>query len=786
MICACGPAKELQMTSLFDDAIQALHVCTPHVGHSRCQAKAPPPCQTGLCAIAEPYFCKLALLAAVFSYAAPKNLIEAPFKQSHLGGQNWPGGKRTHGADLGRATTPAGPWRKGALRELWEGARARNRGNSECEQMRSREVEEGLEVAEVAEVAEREGSPWGWRAFDNLGSAASSHSKETDRSEDGVMAPEEYHSLHEVTNSVHGVYSILCNRWTMLELRGQLEQEPGSSHRGGADALRAKLQFVEDRVYQAADGVVADEVLQQWLNDFDRSRRKAMLSTTAKSAATVDARSGKDYERLRWRRGPPPPSDHGVSLKDATPQQQKWLDVEKERLLANVLPEEQETLKKLRRLAKPNDWCFSFDLQHGFHALGIHRDFQRFMRFDLQGELFQCSAVPFGWSGAPRVFCKLRNEKKGQWDPVQVIKHLCLEVDLKQSQFRVTEHRVHKIHVKAKQFLCDAARNRQWLPARRLASFTGLCQSVYLAVPAARLYLRELYFVLTDKRSCGAKVKISRAAWTDLEWWSRLPVMSKWNRRKIWRLPTRAQLHTDSSMKAWIELQTHYICSEANVWADNLSRCEDLDDWRLNRRWFEWASEQWGPSPVDRFASEISAQLPCYYAAWRDPLCEGVDSLAYDGRGENNWVNPPWALLDEVAHKLRAEGAAATVVAPYWPAQSWFRELEALVTEALKVGRCNVSHRGLPVSYYTAEVHKSSSACTTANKVTVSTRIKVCWKDDDQFYPGVVKEFNDDGKAHVMYDDGDEETLDLSEKNLNILCSSGVMELNGETSRLDN
>ncbi|KAK3237659.1 hypothetical protein CYMTET_52279 [Cymbomonas tetramitiformis] len=393
------------------------------------------------------------------------------------------------------------------------------------------------------------------------------------------MAPEEYHSLHEVTNSVHGVYSILCNRWTMLELRGQLEQEPGSSHRGGADALRAKLQFVEDRVYQASDDVVADEVLQQWLNDFDRSRRKAMLSTTAKSAATVDARSGKDYERLRWRRGPPPPSDHGVSLKDATPQQQKWLDVEKERLLANGNAEE----------------------------------------------------------------------------AAQVIKHLCLEVDLKQSQFRVTEHRVHKIHVKAKQFLCDAARNRQWLPARRLASFTGLCQSVYLAVPAARLYLRELYFVLTDKRSCGAK---------------------------------------------------------------------------------------WGPSPVDRFASEISAQLPCYYAAWRDPLCEGVDSLAYDGRGENNW--------------------------------------------ALKVGRCNVSHRGLPVSYYTAEVHKSSSACTTANKVTVSTRIKVCWKDDDQFYPGVVKEFNDDGKAHVMYDDGDEETLDLSEKNLNILCSSGVMELNGETSRLDN
>ncbi|KAK3277991.1 hypothetical protein CYMTET_14039 [Cymbomonas tetramitiformis] len=188
-----------------------------------------------------------------------------------------------------------------------------------------------------------------------------------------------------------------------------------------------------------------------------------------------------------------------------------------------------ETLKKLRRLAKPGDWCFSFDLQDGFHALGIHPDFQRFMQFDLQGDLLQCSAVPFGWNDAPRVFCKFvrvmvealrspqaaedrreirrlwdgsaaqqqwsvrhraggagenanrhsgmqvlpymddflvlvnsqregflrrekvqlvlhrlglrRNEKKGQWEPTQVVEHLGLEVDLKLGQFRVTERR---------------------------------------------------------------------------------------------------------------------------------------------------------------------------------------------------------------------------------------------------------------------------------------------------------------------------------------------------------
>eukprot|EP00854_Cymbomonas_tetramitiformis_P002409 gene2409-biopygen2328 len=584
----------------------------------------------------------------------------------------------------------------------------------------------------------------------------------------------------------------------MLELRAQLEMDPSSSHRGGAEALRAKLQLVEDRVYQAADGVVADAVLQQWLNDFDKQKGRALMNTTAKQAANAEAgsaprwkprddvkKTNKKYDnkhndkkptggkgkevmhwitegcKLRWRTGPPPAFDHGVSLRDASLQQQQWLDEEKHRLLENgawaratkrsrvsrafLVPKpgtnkwrlvvdfrwlnqwclkskmRMETLKKPRRLAKPNDW--NANKHSGMRVLPYMDDFLVLVD-SFEDGLMQRERVR-------RVLNRLgllRNEKKGQCDPVQVIEHLGLEVDLKH-----------------------------------------------------------------------AKV--------DLEWWSRLPAMSKWNGRKIWRSPTRVKLHTDSSMMAWggvlnlehaargfwwdemrewhithleleavfktvqaflrelegkvvrlycdnqavvamlshftsrnpdlmkrmrklwslldlhdIELQARYIRSEANVWADNLSRCEDLDDWRLNRSWFEWANEQWGPFTVDRFASEISAQLPRYYTAWKDPQCEGVDSLPYDWRGENNWANPPWALLDQVAHKLREEEAAATVAAPYWPGQSWFRELEALATE----------------------------------------------------------NFNDDGTAHVVYDDGDEETLNLSEEKFNILLCEGVNEQNKE------
>ena len=68
-----------------------------------------------------------------------------------------------------------------------------------------------------------------------------------------------------------------------------------------------------------------------------------------------------------------------------------------------------------------------------------------------------------------------------------------------------------------------------------------------------------------------------------------------------------------------IELQARYIRSEANEWADRLSRDRDLDDWRLNRRWFQWAEREWHRNTADRFASELSAQLPRYYGQWHDP-----------------------------------------------------------------------------------------------------------------------------------------------------------------------
>ncbi|KAK3273086.1 hypothetical protein CYMTET_18658 [Cymbomonas tetramitiformis] len=446
-----------------------------------------------------------------------------------------------------------------------------------------------------------------------------------------------------------------------------------------------------------------------------------------------------------------------------------------------------------------------------------------------------------------------RNEKKGHWEPTQLVEHLGLEVDFEEGLFRVTERRLKKIHSKATAILCRATREQRWVQARELAGFNGLCQPVYMAVPTARLYLRELYFVLGKQSSWGSKVKLTRQAWGDVQWWAKLPATSRWNGRKIWRSPTRAKLHTDSSLFAWggvlnlkkegrgfwndelqklhithleleavyktvrsflselegkvvrlycdnqavvamlshftsrnpelmrrmrklwllldlhvIELQARYIRSEANEWADRLSRDKDLDDWRINKRWFKYAEEQWGEHSVDRFASEISAQLSRYYSAWHDPGCEGVDSLAYDWRGEHNWVNPPWSLLDEVAHKLREEGAAATVVAPYWPGQSWFRELEALAAEVVIVPR----RRDL----FTREGQIDDEINKPEEEVRPGCKIEVFWPEDQAWYPGMMGATGEDGKTKIEYDDGDVENVVLKEEKYRVFPSENEEE----------
>jgi hypothetical protein len=65
-----------------------------------------------------------------------------------------------------------------------------------------------------------------------------------------------------------------------------------------------------------------------------------------------------------------------------------------------------EALTRLRTLARKDDWMVSFDLQDGYNMLGIHPADRKFFTFDIQGELFQAAALPFGWNQLSYRFCE--------------------------------------------------------------------------------------------------------------------------------------------------------------------------------------------------------------------------------------------------------------------------------------------------------------------------------------------------------------------------------------------
>ena len=359
-----------------------------------------------------------------------------------------------------------------------------------------------------------------------------------------------------------------------------------------------------------------------------------------------------------------------------------------------------------------------------------------------------------------------RNPKKGVWEPVQALTHLGLGVDTVKGKFFVPPARLIKLQGCAKDLLGRGCRNRGMLPTRKLAAFAGLAQSLYLALPPARLFLRPIHDTVAGAPSWSGNARWSKDTKSSLEWFAELP--HRWNGRDIWRSPCTAILHCDASKLAWgatlnlrlpargywrphqqrehitllelravlyacqtfrteirgrlvrlwednqavvavlrswtskspemmrvlrrlwllletndTTLDVKWIPTHLNVAADGLSRHHDPSDWQLHPSVFAALDERWGPHTVDRFATALNTHLPRYNSCWGDPLSEGVDAFAQDNwQAELNWCNLPWSELSRLAQHLRESGAAATVVAPHWPAQPWFQQLASLASES--------------------------------------------------------------------------------------------------------
>jgi hypothetical protein len=142
-----------------------------------------------------------------------------------------------------------------------------------------------------------------------------------------------------------------------------------------------------------------------------------------------------------------------------------------------------------------------------------------------------------------------RNPSKGFWEPTQTLEHLGLGVDTVKGQFFVTPARLERLRETSRTLLGRAGRCEGMVPRRQLAAFAGLAQSLYLALPPARLFLRSIHDTISSAESWHAHVRLASSTRTDLSWFVDLP--SRWNGRDIWRSPFTATLHCDASKLAW-------------------------------------------------------------------------------------------------------------------------------------------------------------------------------------------------------------------------------------------
>lgn len=146
------------------------------------------------------------------------------------------------------------------------------------------------------------------------------------------------------------------------------------------------------------------------------------------------------------------------------------------------------------------------------------------------------------------------------------------------------------------------------------------------------------------------------------------------------------------AMEANIGLTAKYLSGAMNWQADFLSRVKSTYEWRLHPNLFRMLDSVWGPHHIDRFASITSRQLPVYNSLFWDPKTSGVDALSQTDWGSmNNFVNPPFALIPRILSLIKQQQAVATLIAPKWISQPWYRELiDMLIDQPL---RLPISHR---------------------------------------------------------------------------------------------
>eukprot|EP00873_Tetraselmis_striata_P044817 jgi/Tetstr1/465081/TSEL_009809.t1 len=137
-----------------------------------------------------------------------------------------------------------------------------------------------------------------------------------------------------------------------------------------------------------------------------------------------------------------------------------------------------------------------------------------------------------------------RNPTKGMWEPVHYGQPLGVDIGTATDYFYALEAKLAKLSQHAKQGLQRAAaRNARWLPVQEFQSLACQAQYIYMAIPVARFFMRELHDVVGSK--WGGRVPMTPQLCRDLQSWAH--VHAKSNGKHIHQPVETAYIHCDSS-----------------------------------------------------------------------------------------------------------------------------------------------------------------------------------------------------------------------------------------------
>jgi hypothetical protein len=171
-------------------------------------------------------------------------------------------------------------------------------------------------------------------------------------------------------------------------------------------------------------------------------------------------------------------------------------------------------------------------------------------------------------------------------------------------------------------------------------------------------------------------------------------------------------VHREVEKLFWWKLTHHFTLSpiwwdtHRNVRADDITRVEVDNDWRLVNGVFAVLWERWGAFDADLMASSVSAQCTPggserlrFFSRFHSPGSAGVNILTQVVGAGRFYVFPPPQMVDAVLDHLASQRAAMSVVmvGRLWP-KNWLSRHRSRVRDSVLLGAGSVrDHDGVAV-----------------------------------------------------------------------------------------